>query len=119
MTLGNTPFYGKNIDEIKSSRLKDLQTFDKQWKFVPEVLKDLIDKMLVLDPNHRISASKALKHPWMSSMKSKMEGSGISAQSFKRSTERSSKTVKEQYKIKIMRSPKLNNEEDEIADTMN
>ncbi|KAK3730270.1 hypothetical protein QZH41_016452, partial [Actinostola sp. cb2023] len=36
-----------------------------EWDSVTKEAKDLIDKMLIIDPRRRITASEALKHPWI------------------------------------------------------
>lgn len=36
---------------------------------VSEEAKDLINKMLIYNPDNRISASQALKHPWFREIK--------------------------------------------------
>lgn len=37
----------------------------KQWENVSESAKDLVKKMLTLDPSSRITAEEALNHPWV------------------------------------------------------
>ena len=36
-----------------------------EWDSVTTAAKELIDKMLTLDQNKRITAEEALKHPWI------------------------------------------------------
>jgi len=40
-----------------------------EWDHISEYGKDLIRKMLQLDPNDRITASQALEHPWIKVLK--------------------------------------------------
>lgn len=35
------------------------------WRYVSNEAKDLIKQMLTYNPNNRISAAKALRHPWI------------------------------------------------------
>lgn len=37
----------------------------QHWKDISAQAKDFIDKTLVLDPNERLTASQAFKHPWL------------------------------------------------------
>ena len=66
------PFDGKSraqiFDNIKQGKY-DLKSkpFDK----VSSKAKDLIQKLLKVDQNERISASRALEHPWFTSLKVK------------------------------------------------
>ena len=69
---GSYPFDGKSraqiFDNIKQGKY-DLKSkpFDK----VSSKAKDLIQKLLKVDQNERISASRALEHPWFTSLKVK------------------------------------------------
>lgn len=38
---------------------------EKAWKNISEEAKDLIDRMLVIDPKKRLSAAEVLAHPWL------------------------------------------------------
>lgn len=37
-----------------------------EWDTVTPEAKDLINKMLTINPSKRITAAEALKHPWIS-----------------------------------------------------
>ena len=37
----------------------------KQWDHISEPARDLVRKMLLLDPNNRITVEEALEHPWI------------------------------------------------------
>jgi len=37
----------------------------KYWDKISDKAKDVVQKMLLKDPKKRISASEALKHPWL------------------------------------------------------
>lgn len=65
LLCGYPPFYGDTDNEILKRVKKG--TFDfkgKEWKKVSNEAKDLIKCCLTMDPDKRISASSALKHPW-------------------------------------------------------
>ena len=69
---GRPPFPGDNDREIMDNVAKgkyDLNhsPFDK----VSDSAKDLIKKLLVMDPRSRISAQEALNHPWFKEKKSR------------------------------------------------
>ena len=63
--VGCPPFDGKTNREImdKIKRGKFPKT-DKRWNRASNEVKDLINKLLVLEPNKRLTAFEALKHPW-------------------------------------------------------
>jgi calcium-dependent protein kinase len=63
---GNPPFDGKSETEIIHSVVSTELTFEgKVWKKVSAEAKDLLTKMLVKNPNERISARHLLKDPWI------------------------------------------------------
>lgn len=35
------------------------------WQLIPEGARDLLEKLLEQDPDLRLSAEEALKHPWL------------------------------------------------------
>lgn len=39
------------------------------WKFISKEAKDLISKLLVVDPKKRYTCEQALKHPWFQKYK--------------------------------------------------
>ena len=45
---------------------------DNLWKDVSGEAKDLIRKLLTVDPRERITVSEALEHPWMKVMMVKL-----------------------------------------------
>ena len=59
---GNLPFKGNNIHELENSILYGEY---KKIKDVSFEANDIIDKMLKLDPNERITIDGILKHPWL------------------------------------------------------
>jgi len=66
MLTARFPFAGETqnqlLDNIENAR------FDKQsdsWKAIPDPAKNLIKRLLRLDPAQRLGAREALNHPWM------------------------------------------------------
>lgn len=71
MMTGTQPFEGKDQNDVFekiSKGIYDVKVLEKQ-KVSVEV-KDLIKKLLVLDPKKRLTIEKALEHPWLSINKS-------------------------------------------------
>ena len=69
---GRPPFAGDNDREIMDKVAKgryDLET--SPFDSVSSSSKDLIKKLLVMDPKKRISAQEALNHPWFKEKKSR------------------------------------------------
>jgi calcium-dependent protein kinase len=66
MMTGVQPFQGQNQDEVFaniSRGVYDIRLLEKQK--CSEEVKDLIKKLLVLDPRRRLSLEAALEHPWI------------------------------------------------------
>ena len=43
----------------------EYEFFEEDWEGISPEAKDLISKLLVVDPSKRLKASAALKHPWL------------------------------------------------------
>ncbi|KRX08510.1 Protein kinase-like domain [Pseudocohnilembus persalinus] len=66
LLCGYPPFYGKTDKSIMKKVLKGKYSFEGyEWDIISEDAKDLISKMLVINPDERVSAEQALKHPWI------------------------------------------------------
>lgn len=65
---GRAPFYGKTSSEIliKNKECR-LQFHDKYWRHVSKEGVDMVLKLTDPDPNTRVSADSALRHPWLQS----------------------------------------------------
>lgn len=61
---GGPPFHGKNDREIFRAIKKGAYRFPRDAK-VSSLGRDLVDKMLVVDPKYRISVTGVLNHPWL------------------------------------------------------
>merc|ERR1712176_89858 len=67
---GILPFDGHTKDEVVEKTLnKKLDLTHKKWDKVSETAKDLIKKLLIKDPQNRISLQDALKHEWFDKIK--------------------------------------------------
>lgn len=67
---GSHPFRGFEITEIFDKISDGTVKFNgKPWNTISELAKDLINKMLTVDPKKRITISKALLHPWINQYK--------------------------------------------------
>ena len=63
---GYPPFNGATDREIYQSIEKGKFSFPpEEWSYISSSAKELIEKMLKKDPNHRISAAQALKDSWI------------------------------------------------------
>lgn len=63
---GRSPFAGKTEKEILKKNKKARPVFrEKDWEAVPKSAVDLTLRMMHPDPGKRISAEKALTHPWI------------------------------------------------------
>lgn len=63
---GYPPFPGGNPDEVtKNVMTGQFEFHDEVWSDISEDAKDLITKLLTMDPEKRLSAKAALAHPWV------------------------------------------------------
>ena len=63
--VGHAPFDGKTNREIMDKiKLGKFSRTDSRWQKASNEVKDLINKLLVLEPKKRLTAFEALKHPW-------------------------------------------------------
>lgn len=67
MLCGYPPFNGANDSEIvEKIKIGHFEFIEADWKGVSSQAKDLIQKLLTLDPKKRISSQDALHHEWFS-----------------------------------------------------
>ena len=58
-------FRGYNLNEILLNNKKcEIEYPVKYWSKISEKAKDLVSKMLIKDPNERITTENALNHEW-------------------------------------------------------
>lgn len=63
---GYPPFYDKSNQVLYRKILKGAYQFHVEyWSEVSDLAKDLIRKLLVLDPKVRLTVDQALAHPWL------------------------------------------------------
>lgn len=70
---GNLPFVGRSQKELFKKIVAGKYDFeDEEWKSVSEDAKDLVRKMLVLNPDERIKSGEAIKHPWLKASRDRL-----------------------------------------------
>jgi serine/threonine protein kinase len=63
---GNLPFMGRSQKELFRKIVSGKYEFDDDdWCDISDDAKDLVNKLLVLDPDNRLNASEALRHKWL------------------------------------------------------
>ncbi|XP_059642577.1 calcium-dependent protein kinase 26-like [Cornus florida] len=63
---GMPPFWGKTKSKIFDAvRVADLQFPSEPWDHISATAKDLITRMLGVDPSKRLTAKEVLAHSWM------------------------------------------------------
>lgn len=67
LATGEHPFWTKNqqTEDIKARILHGQFIENPNWAMVPPAVRDLIQRLLTLDPGQRCSAAEALQHPWL------------------------------------------------------
>jgi len=66
LLCGYPPFYAEDDDEVFDQILAGAFDYPAtQWDKISAEAKDLINKLLVVDPVKRMKAHEALKHPWL------------------------------------------------------
>jgi len=63
--VGHAPFDGRTDKEIMGKiKQGNYSKNDERWIYASKEVKDLIQKLLVIEPEKRLTAIEALKHPW-------------------------------------------------------
>ena len=67
MLSGVTPFDGDKdteiMDNVRQGNVRAME--GEYWEHVSEEAKDLVSKLLEMDPEKRLTAHEALQHPWI------------------------------------------------------
>jgi serine/threonine protein kinase len=72
MLCGFHPFFEEDQNETKDKILKGRFDFPSPyWDNISEEAKDLIKKLLNLDPEKRLSAVEILQHSWLNTQNSR------------------------------------------------
>ncbi|XP_013396564.1 peripheral plasma membrane protein CASK isoform X3 [Lingula anatina] len=62
---GSLPFYGTREHLFENIVNGRMHMKPKIWQFISEDAKDLLYRLLELDPDHRYTIEEALNHPWI------------------------------------------------------
>ncbi|CAD8117798.1 unnamed protein product [Paramecium sonneborni] len=74
LLIGKPPFKGVNdIETLRLARQGKLNTNSERWLRTNEQAKDLIVKMIVVDPKKRISMQEAFNHIWIQNIQQQNE----------------------------------------------
>lgn len=63
---GNSPFQDSNTMRMNMKIRQGKFEFGDNWSSVSESLKDLISKLIKVEPSERLSCADVLSHPWIS-----------------------------------------------------
>ena len=67
LLVGFPPFWNNDDSKLLSLIAEGRFTMpERYWDDVTDDAKDLVRRMLVVHPHKRVTASKALNHPWIS-----------------------------------------------------
>lgn len=69
LLCGYPPFNGATEEEIIARVTEGTYCIDDEdWEDISDSAKDLIQQLLAYNPSDRITAQKAIKHPWIKNM---------------------------------------------------
>lgn len=75
---GGLPFVGRNQKELFRCIVSGKFEFkEESWKWVSDDAKDMVTKLLTLNPDKRITAKKALLHPWLKVSADRLTKNGL------------------------------------------
>ena len=73
MLCGQMPFSGRTKPQLASQMESGAKFTASQWQKVTPEAKDFVQQLLFADPQSRLSAEQALRHPWIVQMALKDE----------------------------------------------
>uniref|UniRef100_A0A061SDZ9 Calcium/calmodulin-dependent protein kinase I n=1 Tax=Tetraselmis sp. GSL018 TaxID=582737 RepID=A0A061SDZ9_9CHLO len=74
---GYPPFYDESEPRLFAAIQKGKFGFeDEVWDEISDLAKDLIRKLIVVDPKKRLTADEALRHPWVTGKQAQKELKG-------------------------------------------
>lgn len=66
LLCGYPPFFGKDDKEVyEKVKGGKYEFYSEDWDQISDDAKDLIKKMLMINPTDRINAAEAFAHPWI------------------------------------------------------
>lgn len=72
LLCGYEPFFAENEFEMYRKIIKGEYKFDEEyWSEISENAKDVVRKLLVIDPKKRLTATEALRLPWVKGVATK------------------------------------------------
>lgn len=75
---GNLPFMGRSQKELFRKIVAGKYEFkEEDWKDVSNDAKEMVKKLLVLNPDDRLTAEAALRHPWLKMSKDRLSSIGL------------------------------------------
>lgn len=70
---GNLPFMGRSQKELFRKIVSGKYEFDEEdWQDVSDDAKDLVKRLLILNPDERITANEAIRHRWVKASKDRL-----------------------------------------------
>jgi calcium-dependent protein kinase len=87
MIAGYPPFFGSD-DKIIISKVKacDFDYDSEEWEGITELCKDLINRMLVVDPTQRLTMEAVLSHPWLTTNREQLPDTPFNLQQLREFT---------------------------------
>ena len=71
---GNLPFMGRSQKELFRKIVAGKYEFkDADWEGVSDDARDLVKRLLVLDPDKRMTATQAVRHPWLKASRDRLK----------------------------------------------
>merc|ERR1711881_632406 len=98
LLCGYPPFHGSSRSKLFDRIVAGQFAFhpNTPWDSVSREAKDLVTRLLVLNPNERMTAADALKHPWLRDL------SSVSDAPFSKELQSSFCHFASRYKVKGM-----------------